>query len=796
MEQLGAAQAAKNAISMEADLLRERVQLLEARCNMLATERDDLHEALGHAQQQVLPLQSNDAEQQRLARRSASGDCLNLPAELQESIPEAAPLADKDVHSEANTTTSSSTSTNLQCEEAQHTSQLPTTDEYVTQLEHKELIRPEMPGQTPTRIVSHASRSGQAQATASEEATMSSSSPILGTPTYPYLDVESVLAMEAFYFAEQAGMCLNVPAFAHEYTPLPPAYQLDHYARPSSTPPPAQEEEQLRGPGAAPAPVNEEFIALQHQMVAEKVGLLAELECSRQEAWSAVQGHEKCAWLLQQAYKERNVLRSAVQELDEGLRQQFTIQGLQETSAANMEAEQTSKQLALISHFDLLAAEKLGLQQQLAESVQREAAAVDRAERSDFLQEACAEQVRCMQGTVNILKEAMHESGLHLQETQHLVMEQQAGIATLQAHLVEEEGHASELLELVVRGEAAQNSLHLQKSALDEEISALQDEATVQHDRSAMQLAAALRELHAERVDRSEQEAAMLDNFSSQLASCNATIHLFRQALSEADAGRQESSAMVSNQSAAVTQLSSEVTAADEYGAALSHHVVAVEAVHTGLISRLYAAEEEVERLKDELLLGKDGARRSARGTGEVVTWRPHGGSLEAALASAAALRMQLADSDECRDTQQAQLLDLAGSTAASCASSAVATLLQDEAREISGVPVHTLHQGQVLYCHPDVRSLQQELAEALSTLPGARLDAAASQPAELRDTIDGTGDQHIQALAGGPDADSMRRDLARALADSQKASARCKMLTAQVKDLEARRETLQAQVS
>lgn len=777
---------------MEADLLREKVQLLETRCNMLATERDALREALQHAQEQALPLLSHDAEQQRFTRRGASSDCLDFPAELQESIPEATPLTDEDELIEVNTTTASGINTNLYGKQTQHNSLPPATEVEITQLEH---IKPELPRQIPPRITSHVSQSGQAQLAAAEDGTTASSSPRWGTTVYPYLDVESVLAMEAFYVAEQAGMCLNVPTFAHEVAPLRPAYQIDSDARPSATARPAQEEEQLRGLDVAPVPSAEGIIALQRQVVAERVRLLAELKCSRQEAWAAVQGQEAGARLLQQACKERDLLSSAVQELDEGVRQQGTIQGLQERPAACMAAEQTSKQLHIIGQVDLLVAEKLSLQQQLAESAQREAAAVDRVERSEFLQEAYAEQLRCMQGTVSILKEAVHESEVHRQETQQTVAEQHACITTLEARLVEEEGHEAQLLELVVREQAVQTSLHLRNSALEEDVGALQDKATVHRDRSAMQLAAVIKELQAERVDHSEQEAAMIDHCASQLASRNAVIDLLRQSLSEADAGRQESSAIGASQAAAVTQLSSDLKEADEYGAALLHHVVTVEAVHTALIGRLCAAEEENERLRDELLCGKDGGRRSASATGEMVTWRPHGSSLEAALASTAALRAQLAESEKCRETLQVQILDLAGSTAASSGSSAFTAPLQAEARD-SGLPVHTLHQGQMLDSRPDAQSLQQELAEAQLTTPDIWPAAAASHPAELRDTIVGTADQPVQAQAGGPDADSMRRDLARALADAQEAHARCKALTAQLEDIEARRETLQAQVS
>ena len=779
------AQAAKGAISVEADLLRESVRLLETRCNMLATERDALREALQHAQEQALPLLPHDAEQQRFTSGGASGDCLSIPSELQESNPEATPLTDEDVLTEANPTTASGISTGLYREKTQHDTLLPATEAEITQLER---MQPKLPEEIHTRIISHASQSGQARLTAAEVVTTTSSAPPSGTPVYPYLDVETVLAMEAFYVAEQAGMCLNVLTFAREVATLRPADQIDSDLRPHATARPAQEEEHLLGSDAAPAPVNEDVTGMQRQMVAEKVRLLAELECSRQEARLALQDRETAARLLQQAYKERDLLRTAVQELDLALRQQ----GLQDTSAASLAAVQTPKQLGLIRRIDSLAAEKLGLQQQLDDSAQREAAALDRANMSDFFQEACAEQLRGMQGTIRILKEALHESGLHLQDTRLTVLDQQARNAAVQARLVEEESHAAQLLELVVSGEAAQTSLHLRCSVLDEEVSALQDAATEHHNRFAMQVAAALRELHAERAERSEQEAGMVDRYMSLLASRNAESLVLRQALSEADADRQEHSAIFASQATAVTQLSSDLNEAHEFGAALLHHVVAVEEVHTGLIGRLCAAEDENERLRDELLSRKDGGRRSASATGEMVTWRPHDNSLEAALASAAALRAQLAESEKCRETLEMQIFGLA----ASSNSTAVSAALQAGARDYSGVPMHMFHEGQMLDSQPNPHSLQQELAEPPSTLPDTQSVAAASQPAQLRNTVHGRVDQPIQVLAGGPDADGMRRDLAKALADAQKASAQCKVLTAQVEDLEARRDTLQAQVS
>ena len=420
-----------------------------------------------------------------------------------------------------------------------------------------------------------------------------------------------------------------------------------------------------------------------HQKVqAASVRLLAELEGARQEALEAVGGEEAAAWQLQQVSWERRLLRSAVQELEDSLRQHLAAQELQAAPepAADGPAQEPPEQGApaqlvssLLGHIDLLAAEKSALQEQLDQCREAEAAVAERIEEFSSLQEDWSEQLSCLEDERDFLKDVLHESDARMQESQQTVSKQDACMAIIQARLGDEEEHAAELCKLLVAQAAAETSLLFQTSALETEVCALQDQAA-DHEALAADLAAECGEARFELADRSEREAAMADHLACQLASSNEDVQLLQQALSEAHDRVQECRAETAAQDAAISQLTSVLREAEEHGAALSSHIVALKAAHTALISQLSEAERETERLQDELLNGNNSGRHSRSGgvqSSAVQSTMPGGASLEAALARAAALRAQLAESERRTETLEAQILDLAATEDAPWAATA-----------------------------------------------------------------------------------------------------------------------------
>lgn len=684
------------------------MQALERRCNALATERDNLREALSRTQHHALPPQSSAADMQLASPRdipgndaTSSGEPLDLGSDSGLSV-----------HQEQLLKGGASESGQIRGEPVLQKGQLAGTQGEPGMLEQWENASQEvavqnypqgdgetpsiqLPGEQVDILNSLAEATGPSEQPSSTEQQLAPASgrpetvpPQIGAsavPPHPYLNVESVLAMEAFSVVERAALFLNVPTFEAEFISA-----LTCISGNDSCPPPAhltvikgeslEASDAPTGPAAGEAPI---IGSAAHQKVqAENVRLLAELEGARQEALEAVEGEEGAAWQLQQVSWERRLLRSAVQELEDSLRQHLAAQELQAAPepAADAPAQQPREQGALaqlvsslLGHIDLLAVEKSALQEQLDQSRQAEAAAAERIEEISSLQEDWSEQLSCLEDERDFLMDVLHESDARMQESQQTVSEQDTCMAIIQARLGDEEEHAAELCKLLVAQAAAETSLLFQTSALEREVCTLQDQAA-DYEAFAADLAAECGEARSELADRSEREAAMADHFACQLASSNEDALLLQQALSEAHDRVQECRAEVAAQDAAISQLTSVLREAEEHGAALSSHIVALEAAHTALISQLSEAERETERLQDELLNGNNNAHHSRSGgvqSSAVQSTMPGGASLEAALARSAALRAQLAESERRTESLEAQILDLAATVDAPWAATA-----------------------------------------------------------------------------------------------------------------------------
>ena len=683
------------------------MQALERRCNAIATERDNLREALSRTQHHALPPQSSAADMQLASPRDIPGNDATSSGEPLDLGPDSG----LSVHQEKLPEGDASESGQNRGEPVLQKGQLAGTQGEPGMLEQWEDASQEVAvqnyprgdGETPSiqspqeqvdMLNSLGEATGPSEQPSSTEQRLAPASgrpeiaPQFGAsavPPHPYLNVESVLAMEAFSVVERAALFLNVPTFEAEFISA-----LACISGNDSCPPPARltviKGESLEASDAPTGPAAEEAPIIgsaAHQKVqAENVRLLAELEGARQEALEAVEGEEAAAWQLQQVSWERRLLRSAVQELEDSLHQHLAAQELQAAPepAADAPAQQPPEQGALaqlvsslLGHIDLLAVEKSAFQEQLDQSREAEAAAAERIEEISSLQEDWSEQLSCLEDERDFLMDVLHESDARMQERQQTMSEQETCMAIIQARLGDEEEHAAELCKLLVAQAAAETSLLFQTSALEREVCTLQDQAA-DYEAFAADLAAECGEARSELADRSGREAAMADHFACQLASSNEDALLLQQALSEAHDRVQECRAETAAQDAAISQLTSVLREAEEHGAALSSHIVALEAAHTALISQLSEAERETERLQDELLNGNNNARHSRSGgvqSSGVQSTMPGDASLEAALARTAALRAQLAESERRTETLEAQILDLAATEDAPWAATA-----------------------------------------------------------------------------------------------------------------------------
>ena len=770
-----AAHADDNGTQSEADSLKETVQALETRCKALASERDNLRQALYLAQQRaVQPQIITDMQPSVSDGTPGNGDVitpgqpLDAGSERVLSVVQNPPL-----ESGANVAGHTEARGELQADQVLQDGQQAGTAEKGGMLEPREGAGPALAAQTssersgetqgiqamqePRQIPSGLDGVfGQNQAAAlvqqqpasapGASGEVSPQNGALAVPTHPYMNVETVLAMEAFWAAERAAQYLNVPTFG-AYTAPKVAYNPSN----DSIPPPAASctqtvEASNAVTGAAAKEAFTVSSAAHQKVLAENAALLAELDGTRQEAQSATEGREAAAWQLQQASRERKILRTAVHELEDSLRQQLVAQELEAAAAvpaghasvAQSPEPAVTAQLvsSLLGQIDLQAAEKSALLEQLHQSRVAEAAAADQVQEISFLQDVWTEKLGCLQDECDSLKDALHESGVHLQESRQNMSEQEAQIADVLARLVDEEEHAAELGRLLVAQDAAQMSLHFHVSALEEDVNVLRDEAA-EHAAVTADLTAECREAQAELADRSEREATKVDDWASQLASSEAVTLLLQQALRDADETILECRAQIAAQDVANSQLTSDLREVEDHAAALTRHIVALEAVYTALVGQLSGAQQEAERLSDELFDSKELSRHSRSGGDGGDSSMPGGASLAAVLARAASLRAQLAESERRRETLEAQILDLAPSSAA-----------------------------------------------PWSDNP-AREDGVA------------TGQLKVQAGAaeGGQGVHAWQRELTAALEDARIANAKSAVLAAHLEDSETRRETMQAQV-
>ncbi|KAK9909820.1 hypothetical protein WJX75_007948 [Coccomyxa subellipsoidea] len=231
-----AAHADDTAIRSEAGQLREAMQALERHCNTLATERNNLREALSRTQHHALPPQSSAADLRLASPRdipgndaTSSGEPLDLGSDSGLSV-----------HQEQLLKGGASESGQIRGEPVLQKGQLAGTQGEPGMLEQWEDASqevavqkyPQGDGETPSIqspreqvdiLNSLAEATGPSEQPSSTEQQLVPASgrpeivlPQFGAsavPPHPYLNVESVLAMEAFSVVERAALFLNVPTF-------------------------------------------------------------------------------------------------------------------------------------------------------------------------------------------------------------------------------------------------------------------------------------------------------------------------------------------------------------------------------------------------------------------------------------------------------------------------------------------------------------------------------------------------------------------------------------------------------
>jgi hypothetical protein len=510
-------------------------------------------------------------------------------------------------------------------------------------------------------------------------------------------------------------------------------------------------------------------------LAAEKARLHCETECAVHAASEAAAKLEQQAFQVWWMAAERTQLQLALHELDEAPRvhtvEEHRPHDCQKADAkpASVNTNATgdeeagdrvpsSVQMDESQHVEAadmkdrgareLLAEKSALEDNLADSTAEVLAEMLQQESSRS--EALRKQLDAAEGIITGLQDALHQLAANM-DISALNAAQQDVIATgLQNDLSAVQDSEAALCKHIAALESMHTNLLVEVCIAEEQQDVLPHTIAGQAA-SIEQLKAACLEAEAQRALQEQHAAAWIDALKFQLADADAALAAAQDAAVQGQGMGFEEDGK-EDCAEALSLLQGQVMEAEAAEAATFSHIAYLEASHSGLLWQLESAEAAARAVQDAAA----DAVRVAQAEREQLE---HEEGRQADAAQAAPAR--LAESEQCRQKLQAQLLDISESAAANSQAASQACTEHPQKVDAAIAPPEIIQDMAYLGTADDAGRNAEKWAEPEGTKPllgspaASEIDFGHCAPVSAMQTCRETSVIKLNAGSSGVEADT-----------------------------------------